>query len=265
MRDSILWTLPASLLLFSTQTQADYTSDYNRLCPGNNPVTLGTTVYTVACDKTLGGAPPVQKIPHNPSPTPEECVQACEADRNDCSGLIWASGVCFQSSDASAPVFNAPGAVVLTPPPSSGKTPAQLEQELRDCEALNTRLEAERDEYKQQVEDDPYAPPHGTNSLDLTDRACNLQNDERIFTYAEKQYRIRYGYKGNGKQQVGHAYKPSEVSLQGCLRQCAIQKIPCKGVEFGTICTLMYESPGTPVDIIPRTTSDSPGCAAILS
>ncbi|KAK6812344.1 hypothetical protein RU639_011763 [Aspergillus parasiticus] len=259
MRDSVLWTSLA-YLLYSGQVSANYASDYSRLCPGNNPVRVGTEVYTVSCDRTLASSLPIQKLVHIKDPTPEECARVCEQDRSNCFGMIWSDNACFQSLDPSDTQFTFTGSVVLTPPPlSGGKTPEQLEQEIKDC---REELEEERR--------DPAAPPPGTNSLDLTDRGCNKQNDGKIFTYAGKKYKIRYGYTGNGKQYVGYPFNSSELTIQDCLKQCAFHTFtaPCKGVEFGSHCKLMFDwheqhGEGAQLDLMPRSASSTPGCAAI--
>ncbi|KAE8151792.1 hypothetical protein BDV25DRAFT_138506 [Aspergillus avenaceus] len=182
MHYSHLWTPLAYLLCLSTQATgvlADYNSDYKRLCPGNNPVTIGTTLYTVTCDKTMGGSAPVQKLGYKQNPTPEECAQECEKDRGTCTAMIWANKACFQSSDKGSSMLNAPGVVVLTPPPlPAGKTPEQLQKELGDCEA-------ERDGYKVNLAADP------NSHLDPSNYYCNENNDDKIITFGSTKYVIK--------------------------------------------------------------------------
>ncbi|KAK6812290.1 hypothetical protein RU639_011765 [Aspergillus parasiticus] len=147
MRGSILWASLAYLLCFSRQALADYASDYSRLCPGNNPIKIGTEEYTVSCDRTLAPSLPVQKLLHIQDPTPEECARVCEQDRGNCFGMIWSDNACFQSSDPSDKQFNFDGGVVLTPSAMSGKTPEQWQQEVENCEA-------KRDEYETKLVDE---------------------------------------------------------------------------------------------------------------
>ncbi|KAB8213344.1 hypothetical protein BDV33DRAFT_210300 [Aspergillus novoparasiticus] len=152
MHDSVLWASLASLLCFNYHVSADYANDYSRLCPGNNPVKVGTEEYTVSCDRTLAPSLPVQKLAHIQDPTPEECAQACEQDRSNCFSMIWSDNACFQSSDPNDTQFKFVGGVVLTPPAVSGKTPEQWQQEVDDCTALKTQVEQERANFKSEAE-----------------------------------------------------------------------------------------------------------------
>ncbi|KAE8149907.1 hypothetical protein BDV25DRAFT_140356 [Aspergillus avenaceus] len=176
-----IFTLGASLaylLCFGAPVAANYQTDYDRLCLKGNPVTVGSTTYTVSCDKTLGGSsPPVQKLGHTTDPSPEECAQVCENDRSACSAVIWATNACYISSDSGTSLYNAPGVVVLTPPP--GKTPVEvLQEDLRTCENA-------RDDYKKQLEDEinkhkPAPPPDPNAPLDLRFGGCLPANDEGL-------------------------------------------------------------------------------------
>ncbi|KAE8151321.1 hypothetical protein BDV25DRAFT_138949 [Aspergillus avenaceus] len=177
MHKTALWTPLAYLLCLGNPTTADYTSDYNRLCPGNNPVSIGNTVYTATCDKTLGPMPPAQKLTNIQSPTPEECAQVCAQDGSSCSAMIWANNACFQSSDQSPTFYNAPGAVVLTPPPSSGKTAEQLEAELNDCNAAQIRITGERDECRSKL-------------TTANEQAAAFFNDYDLFCSGRSSYQV---------------------------------------------------------------------------
>ncbi|KAE8147232.1 hypothetical protein BDV25DRAFT_142952 [Aspergillus avenaceus] len=273
MRTSVLWTTFTSLSYFGGHVSADYTSDYNRLCPGDNPVTLGT-VYTASCDKTLGPSLPVQKLGHKQSPTPEECAQVCEQDRSACSGVIWAKNACYISSDQNDSLFNAPGAVVLTPPPV-GVTPEQLKQEIKDCETdkakhLQEKQNAElgRENYKKALQEEikrNKLPPENNPDapLDLGNAGCNPKNHGKVFRHGSKRYLILYNHHYHYRKEWEIAHRTDKsVDLHQCIELCS--RHSCATVDFytGPANHYCYVYKGTP-RIYAIRSADYTWCAAV--
>ncbi|KAE8144514.1 hypothetical protein BDV25DRAFT_145533 [Aspergillus avenaceus] len=182
MRPTVHWISLACLLCFSHQTVADYNSDYQRLCTDNGPVSVGSNVYSVTCDRTLGPGLPVQRLGHRLNPTPEECAQVCEQNRGTCFGMIWANNACYESSDANGVLLNAPGVVVLTPPPlPGGKTPEQLAEELRNCETEKGGFESRAsqcDTEKGQIEARRAECVGEKNTCEQNKNTCEQQKTE---------------------------------------------------------------------------------------
>ncbi|KAE8146605.1 hypothetical protein BDV25DRAFT_143532 [Aspergillus avenaceus] len=224
------WAYLSWLLYFSSFVTADHHTHYDRLCPGNKPITIGQVVYNTACDRSDQSPSLVRKLGSLSGSTPEQCAEACEHDKDACKYIVWGPGACFHSSASVPTPFNVPGAILLSTVPAFTKTPAELQTEFDNCTTLRTQAEIERDNYKKKV-DELTQKIWGPNKLDPTDFQCVAANDGKVITVKDNKYRIHFHDKilqhpnsVEGARDNGIEYDTNwwtrDQSIESCVKIC---------------------------------------------